>query len=238
MFNIEKYKIVQNIAKQTMEEIKFFIKPGVTEFEVANEAEKLLKTKGINKFWYYNIGAFVLIGDRSTLSVSGKHYTASDKSVQQRDIITIDLSPELDNCWGDYARSFVVYDGQVYGMEAEEIKNIDQNSELYQGMKVQDRLHEDFIKVADPLMCFEEVYEFINNKISDYGSVNLDFSGNLGHTIETKKEDRIYFEAGNKTKLKEVNLFTFEPHVKRNGGQYGFKKEDIYYFENNVLRRL
>ena len=47
-----------------------------------------------------------------------------------------------------------------------------------------------------------------------------------------------YIEKGNNTKLGEVNLFTFEPHISIEGSKYGYKKEDIYYFENGVLKKL
>ena len=62
--------------------------------------------------------------------------------------------------------------------------------------------------------------------------------GNLGHSIERKKEDRIYIEKGNKTKLGDAGYFTFEPHISVSGSVYGYKRENIYYFEKGVLREL
>lgn len=58
------------------------------------------------------------------------------------------------------------------------------------------------------------------------------FAGDLGHTIEFHMGEWRYFEAGNQTTLGEVRLFTFEQHIQRSDGCYGFKKEDIYYFQN------
>lgn len=39
-------------------------------------------------------------------------------------------------------------------------------------------------------------------------------------------------------KLSDVKMFTFEPHLCLPGSLYGFKQEDIYYFEKGKLKRL
>lgn len=74
--------------------------------------------------------------------------------------------------------------------------------------------------------------------ISSLGYINLDFSGNFGHSIAKFKNNRIYIEKGNRKKLSSVKYFTFEPHVSRKNGSYGYKKEDIYFFNGNILERL
>ncbi|KTD86007.1 hypothetical protein UQ64_18025 [Paenibacillus etheri] len=84
-------------------------------------------------------------------------------------------------------------------------------------------------------MTFEEVYLYMNGVIKQLDYINLDFSGNLGHTIEFNKDNRKYFELGNKMQLSEASFFTFEPHIKHTNGEYGFKREDIYYFRNGEL---
>ena len=65
------------------------------------------------------------------------------------------------------------------------------------------------------------------------GYENLDFNSNLGHSIENQLDDRRYIEANNKTLLGDCNMFTFEPHICRTNGTWGFKLENIYYFEND-----
>ena len=64
------------------------------------------------------------------------------------------------------------------------------------------------------------------------GFVNLDFMGNLGHSIVKNKNDRVYTEKGNTQRISEVKYFTFEPHISIPGSKYGYKKENIYYFQN------
>ena len=68
--------------------------------------------------------------------------------------------------------------------------------------------------------------------------MNLDFMGNLGHSIVKVKSDRIYIEKENKAKLGAVNYFTFEPHIAFHDSKYGYKKENIYYFDGDVLVEL
>lgn len=57
--------------------------------------------------------------------------------------------------------------------------------------------------------------------------------GNLGHSIEKEKTERIYIEKNNSKKLSSVNFFTFEPHIGQIGGKWGFKHENIYYFDDD-----
>ena len=83
---------------------------------------------------------------------------------------------------------------------------------------------------AHPDVTFEELYRFGNEQIRASGFQNLDFLGNLGHSIEKQREDRCYIEEGNSCRLGDVSLFTFEPHIREKNGKWGFKHENIYYF--------
>ena len=57
-------------------------------------------------------------------------------------------------------------------------------------------------------------------------------------TIVRKKEDRIYIEKGNSSRLGDVAYFTFEPHISIPGSKYGYKKENIYYFKDGKIEEL
>ena len=72
----------------------------------------------------------------------------------------------------------------------------------------------------------------MNQVIKENGYINLDFMGNLGHSIVKNKNDRVYTEKGNTQRISEVKYFTFEPHISIPGSKYGYKKENIYYFQN------
>lgn len=226
------YKQVQGIAKETMEYAKQHIKAGMNLLDVRRMCEEKMLELGADSFWYWDVGAFVFSGDETTVSVSGTEYVTSDRSIDENDIVTIDLSPQNKGIWGDYARTLIVQNGIV--VDEENINNI----EWKKGLLMEDFLHNELLRFVTSKTTFEELYYYINKVIEDNGFVNLDFMGNLGHSIVKEKKDRIYIEKGNHTCLGDVTCFTFEPHIAVIGSKYGYKKENIYYFENEKLKEL
>lgn len=55
------------------------------------------------------------------MSVSGKEYTTSDRVISENDIITIDLSPQNGDTWGDYARTVIIENGSV--VDSDDVTN-------------------------------------------------------------------------------------------------------------------
>lgn len=226
------YKQVQQIAKDTIEFAKKNIKPGMNLIEVRKMCEQKMLEMGADSFWYWDIGAFVFAGDETTVSVSGKQYSTSDRIINENDIVTIDLSPQNNNIWGDYARTIILEDGVV--VDTGNVKN----EEWKNGLMMEDRLQKELTGFVNLETTFEELYFHINELITESGFINLDFMGNLGHSIEKSRGDRVYTEKGNSQKLSDAAYFTFEPHISVPGSKYGYKKENIYYFENGKLVEL
>ena len=104
---------VQNIAKQTMAFTKSKIRVGMRLPKLRQIAENKMLALGTTSFWYWDIGAFVFSGDETTLSVSGKHYQTANRIIKENDIITVDLSPQVGNIWGDYAKTIIIENGVV-----------------------------------------------------------------------------------------------------------------------------
>lgn len=119
-------------------------------------------------------------------------------------------------------------------VEAEDIHT----EEWKNGLITEEYLHDVMCKFVTPKITFEELYYHLNSIIIEKGYINLDFIGNLGHSIAKRKEDRIYIEKGNTARLVDVSYFTFEPHISVQGSKYGYKKENIYYFDNVELKEL
>lgn len=224
---------VQKIAKQTIHFIKSQIKVGMSLQELRQLAESKMFLLGATSFWYWDIGAFIFSGEETTLSISGKHYQTANRLIANNDIITVDLSPQVGNVWGDCARTIIIENGVVIN----DINKIS-NTEWKNGLLMEDKLHSELLSFATPETTFEELYLHINEFIIANGYVNLDFLGNLGHSIVTHKDDRIYIEKGNMATLGSVKYFTFEPHIAVKGSKYGFKKENIYGFKNNKVAEL
>ena len=151
----------------------------------------------------------------------------------ENDIITIDLSPQKQHIWGDYARTLVMENGKTVDC----IEQI-QNDEWRNGLLMEERLHQEMLAFVTPETTFEELYLHINGFIIDNGFINLDFMGNLGHSIVKNKDERVYIEKENHLLLSSVDYFTFEPHISIPDSKYGYKKENIYYFSNGKLIEL
>ncbi len=230
---LQSYKGVQRIAKQTIDYIKNIIKPKMNLLEIRKLCEEKLLELGADSFWYWDIGAFVFAGDETTVSVSGKQYVISERIIENNDIITIDLSPQRGNIWGDYARTIIVENGKV----VDDIELI-QNQEWKSGLQMEEKLHAELLSFVTKETTFEELYYHMNEFILKNGFVNLDFMGNLGHSIVKAKSDRVYIEKGNKSKLGDVKYFTFEPHIAFPESNFGYKKENIYYFDGDRLLEL
>jgi Xaa-Pro aminopeptidase len=215
--------MVQAIARSVLAELGGSIGPSDTERSIAARATTLLADRGIHETWYYDCPALVLLGSRSCLSVSGRDYSPGDEQVGRLNVVTVDLSPLRDGVWGDCARSFAIEDGRWTNTPA--------TGELERGIQVEALLHQAIRKFAEPNTSFEDLFEFGNAEIERHGFENLDFLGNLGHSIALRREERCYVERGNTRRLDSIACFTFEPHVRAIGGTWGFKHEEIYFFD-------
>lgn len=193
------YSEVQNIAKETMTYCKQIIKPGMNLIDIRKGCESKMLELGADSFWYWDIGAFCFAGNETTISVSGTKYKTSNRIIEENDIITIDLSPQNNNVWGDFARTIIIEDGKVIET-TDSIKNI----EWKQGLYMEEMLRAEMRNFINVNTTFEELYFHINEIITSKGYINLDFLGNLGHSRVKDKSDRIYIEKGNTTKLSDV----------------------------------
>ena len=230
MIDLSAYSHVQNIALRVLRDVAPLIQAGKTECGVVDECIRLLVHHGAKDCWYHNVPAMVLVGERTTLSVSGKDYQPSDVAIRTNDLVTIDLSPLVDGCWGDCARSYIVASGGVTPP--------DKSSALRYGLDTERALHALMTEIVTAETSMHELYSVINQSIEHMGYQNLDFRGNLGHSIEKHMDDRRYLEANSHVKLGDCDLFTFEPHIRRTGERWGFKMENIYYFESAKAKPL
>jgi len=228
---LERYRRVQSLARSALEELRPFITQDVSELDIARRAGELLASRGIHEAWYHGLPALVLAGPRTLLSVSGEHYRPSKEKVGRTNLITIDLSPLQNGFWGDCARTLVIESGRVTIHP--------HRPDFKQGLEAARSLHREMRGFVGPETTFHELHAFSDDLIRSQGFRNLDFKGNLGHSIEKLPEDRIYVEKGNHGRLMDAGLFTFEPHIALDGGSWGFKHENIYYFnEQGKLEEL
>ena len=219
------YRAVQATAKQVLSRIGDAIHPDATEASVAAISAGWLAELGISETWYYKCPALVLAGSRSCLSISGRDYSPAHEPFGTANLITVDLSPCFGKIWGDCARSFAIEEGGFVVQPS--------RPEFRRGFEAQHLLHAEMVQFVSNKTTFGDLFEFANDLIASLGFVNLDFRGNLGHSIATSLDDRCYIDANNRRKLNSVPYFTFEPHIREANGKWGFKHENIYYLDDN-----
>jgi Xaa-Pro aminopeptidase len=221
---IAAHRKAQHAAKEVLRALAGQIGPDDTERSIAAKAAAALAERGVRQTWYYDSPALVLLGSRSCRSESGATYRPALEAVGQTYLVTIDLSPSYEGHWGDCARSFPIEEGRV-ALEPE-------SHEFADGLLFLRNLHTAMREFVTPQTTFHSLASWAGQRIQAAGFVNLDFHGNVGHSIATRREDRTYIEAGNHRLLSEVRLFTFEPHVRADHGRWGFKQEDCFFFDS------
>lgn len=223
MFNNHR---AQLIARETLIELNSFLRVGMTEQDISDFVCTRMKEKGSGEFWYHGCGALVLIGDRSRLSISGRDYVPDPHHrIRPRDIVTVDCSPSYNGAWGDFARTFFFENGEAVPLDSPA------DPEFERGLKAELRLQQVLTVELNPDMTYDQIYNRLMKEIEDLGFVNLDFHGNLGHSIETDEKDRICIEAGNYTTVRAHGKpITLEPHIALPDGKFGYKRENVYYF--------
>jgi hypothetical protein len=216
------HRAVQSAAKAVLSDIIERITARSTERSICELATRMLVERGIKDTWYYECPALVLVGSRTCQSVSGRNWVPSEELVGEFNLVTIDLSPCRGTLWGDCARSIFVEGGVA--------RSIPISRGFCDGHCLLTELHAKMRQFVTAKTTFSELYAFANSRIADAGFENLDFLGNVGHSIATHLNDRCYIEPSNHRLLGDVSCFTFEPHVRARGGRWGFKHENIYFF--------
>ncbi len=218
----------QELARTALARTAARLRPGLSEACIARMAQREMEELGAEGWWYHGVGALVLVGPgRSLESVSGRDYRPrEDLLLGENDLVTLDLSPILQGAWGDYARTIFMEEGKP---RLEPLPPV--SAPFVAGYQMEQRLHQALADWATPQTSYEEVWRKMNGMLAAEGWQNLDFHGNLGHSIEERAGDRIYLEKGCAATLGGYGKpFTFEPHICRPGEAWGFKREQIYVF--------
>ena len=169
----------------------------------------------------------VLLGSRSCLSVSGWAYAPGEEPVGEFNLVTIDLSPRRGPWWGDCARSFFVEQGIA--------RLVPSAAEFREGHRCITELHAQMQEFVSVTTTFQQLYAFANERIEAAGYESLDFAGSVGHSVHARTADCVYIERNNRSLLSEVSCFTFGPHIRAAHGRWGFKHENIYFFNDRGL---
>jgi Xaa-Pro aminopeptidase len=219
------HKRIQQATKTVLEKLPYLLHSDDTEISIADKCHQLLCELGYPKTWYYDCPALVLLGSRSCLSISGKLYRPSQEKIGTMNVITVDLSPLDNDTWGDCSRSFTF----EFGSFTATPKTLECKNALH----FLQHLQQEMMAAIKPTTTFGQLFEWTNVRIRESGFVNLDYRNNVGHSIATTRENRQFIEANNQMPLGEASFFSFEPFIRLKGGKWGFKHEDIFYFNDD-----
>lgn len=194
--NIEKAcEITDNCFKYILS----YIKPGMTEKQIANEIEDYYKqrTDGL---------AFETIV-ASGENTSKPHAVPTDRKIQEKDIITIDMGCKVNGYCSDMTRTFFV--GEV----PEEVKPI---YDLV--LKNQKQIAEQYKDGAST----RSLAKMVENDFKFHG---YDLVHSLGHGVGLDIHEAPYISYNSDTQLKENMVVTNEPGIYL-PGKFGVRIED------------
>lgn len=211
---IEKIQKAVDIADKVFEEILPFIKPGVKEYDIANEMEYKMKKLGAKGPSFETI---VASGPRSALP----HGTAGMREMQKGDAIVMDFGANYEGYCSDITRTVFI------GQPSEEIKNI-----YATVLKAQ---LEALCKAAEG-MTGKELDNHARSIIYDAGYEKC-FGHSLGHGVGVEVHEAPTISPRGEEVLKQGMVFTIEPGIYVEGFG-GVRIEDIVLLTNQGLRIL
>ena len=176
-----------------------YIKPGMTEKQIANEIEDYYKqrTDGLS------FDTIVASGENT----SKPHAVPTDRKIQEKDIITIDMGCKVNGYCSDMTRTFFV--GEV----PEEIKLV---YDLV--LKNQVQTLESYKDGASTRLLTKMVE-------NDFKLNNYDLIHSLGHGVGLEIHEPPYVSYSSDTQLRENMVVTDEPGIYI-PGKFGVRIED------------
>ena len=196
---LKNIRVACEITDECFSYITSFIKPGMTEKQIANEIEE-----------YYKVRTEGLAFD--TIVASGEntskpHAIPTDRKIQEQDIITIDMGCKVNGYCSDMTRTFFV------GSIPEKIK------------KVYDIVLNNQKRVGEEYKDGVSTKSLTKMVENDFALNNYDLIHALGHGVGLEIHEPPYINNRTDAVLKENMVVTNEPGIYI-AGQFGVRIED------------
>lgn len=188
-----------NITDECFKYIQNYIKPGMTEKQIAKEIEEyyISRTDGLS------FDTIVASGENS----SKPHAVPTDRRIQERDIITIDMGCKVNGYCSDMTRTIFV------GEPTEKMKKV-YNLVLNNQKFALDQYKEG--------CSTRQITKLVESNFKLYG---YDLIHSLGHGVGLEIHEAPYISYRNDTLLKENMVVTDEPGIYI-PGEFGVRIED------------
>lgn len=211
---IQKIHNAEQLGDATFSHILNFIKPGISENDIAVEVEYYMRKNGASKLSFDTI---VASGVRSAMP----HGTASNKTIQSGELLTLDFGCVLDGYCSDMTRTVAI--GKI-SAELKKIYNITLKAQTnaLQNMKVG-------MKCSNIDKLARDIIEF-----EGYGN---NFGHSLGHSVGIEIHEMPGFSSKSVDVLENGNVVTVEPGIYiENVG--GVRIEDVIAVCDNEIINL
>ena len=213
-FEIKQIQKAADIVDETYEHILKWVKPGMTENEVNNEMEMFMRSKGATCSSFDTI---VASGHRGALP----HGVASNKVIEEGDMITLDFGALYEGYVSDITRTFAI------GEPKEEMKKI-YNIVLEAQLAALEQIK--------PGMTGKEADTIARDVIKSYG-YGEQFGHSLGHGIGLEVHEGPALSQKSDIVLEENMCITLEPGIYVDG-LGGVRIEDDVLVTKNGLQRF
>lgn len=216
--NVKENEEIENIEKacqitdKCFEYIVDYIKPGMTEKEVAYEIEKYMRENGADGLAFDSV---VAAGKNSSMP----HAVPSDNKIKERDIIQFDFGCKVNGYCSDFSR--VLFLGK---MTDEETKIYDFVLKMYD-------------KITNKLTDGVDIKELLKECEQDYKDNNYDLLHSFGHGLGLYIHEDPVLSFKKCQKLKRNMVITIEPGVYI-PGKFGIRLENTILITKNGCHSL
>lgn len=205
----------QRIAEKAFEDVLNFIKPGVTEREIAALLDYKMKLYGAEGIAFETIAV-------SGTNTSMPHGTPTDKKVTEGDFVTMDFGAVINGYCSDMTRTVAV------GYVTDEMERV-YNTVL--------KAQENVIKTVKAGVLCKDADAAARDIIKDAGYGEF-FSHSTGHGVglQIHEKPNLSLTAGD-IKLRAGQIVTDEPGIYL-PGKFGVRIEDMLLVRNNDCKIL
>jgi Xaa-Pro aminopeptidase len=174
------------ITDRCFEHIKEFIKPGMTEKEVAFEIEKFMRLNGAEGLAFDTIVAF---GPNSSMP----HAVPTDRKLREKDIVQFDFGCKVNGYCSDFSR--VLFIGEITDEEK----------------KIYDFVLKEYEYIVKNLTDGVNIKEVLKQCEQDYKDEKYELLHSFGHSVGLDIHEEPILSAKYETKIKKNMLLTVEP---------------------------
>ncbi|MCI1903215.1 MAG: Xaa-Pro peptidase family protein [Enterococcaceae bacterium] len=202
------------ISERSFYALLDFIKPGVTEIDIANELEYQFRSRGGSGFCFETIVA------SGPINGANCHATPSDRKIEAGDFITLDFGTAYKGYCSDMTRTVAV--GRPHNEEM---------LKIYETVKVAKKAGAAILQAGLPIA---EVDQTIRKIIGEAGYT---VPHGLGHSFGLYIHEDPFISAKNPNKFKKNAITTIEPGIYV-PGVCGVRIEDDYLIGESSAERL